>query len=291
MKRLFWPVWILSWAAACNLSDQGANEEPQNLFDKGAGERVFDRPAFDTLWTYGKGDTLLANATDIESLPGGDAVVLDALDQRVHRIGPAGVVWSWGRRGEGPQDVQNVRAMTVNTEGEVVLADSGNRRLVWLSAQGVWLGATPLPQPKGAWVTGTVNGIVPRERGGYLLHTMDDALLVPIAEGGAAEGPVPLPWVAGREMDPLLIYGEIASGKDERWAFGFAVGNGFFVFTGRNPQGSYPYVEHVDFPTLVRSRIPGGFRVSYSARPTRSAQDMAIRGDTLLVLISHTVPG
>ena len=209
--------------------------------------------------------------------------MLDAFDQRVHRIGPAGVIWSWGRRGEGPQDVQNVRAMTVNNN-EVVLADSGNRRLVWISAQGEWLRANPLPQPAGAWVTGTVNGLVPLEKGGYILQTMDDALLVPIAESGVAEDPVPVPWTGVGNMDPLLTYGEVASGKGERWVFGFGVGNGFFVFSGRNPQGAYPYVEHVDFPTLVRSRVPGGFRVSYSARPTRSAQDMAIRGDTLLVL-------
>lgn len=284
MKRLIWPVWVLTWSVACSLTDRRAGHEPQNLFENGVGERVFDRLAFDTLWTYGKGDTVLANATDIESLPGGDAVVLDAFDQRVHRIGPAGVVWSWGQRGEGPQDVQNVRAMTVDTRTELVLADSGNRRLIWLSAQGNWLRARSLPRPTGTWVTGTVNGIVALDIGGYILHTMDDALLVPVAEDGDGEDPVPVPWTTVRSMDPLLTYGEIASGKDERWVFGFGVGNGFFVFSGRNPQGSYPYVEHVDFPTLVRSQIPGGFRVTYSARPTRSAQDMAIRGDTLLVL-------
>ncbi len=283
MKRLVWPVLAFSWAA-CGPPDRPDGYEPVNLFEEGAGERVFDDLAFDTLWTYGKGDTVLGSATRIEAFPGGDAVVLDALDQRVHRIGSGGVVWSWGRRGEGPREVENVRAMTVSPQGEVVLADSGNRRLVWLSGEGRWLRAVSLPQPAGEWVTGTVNSIVAQDGSSYILNTMDDVRLLRVSETGASEGPVSVPWTGFRNMDPLQTYGELASGPDGRWVFGFGVGNGFFIFSGADPQGSYPYIEHVDFPPLVRSSTPGGFSVSYPERPTRSAQDMAIGGDTLLVL-------
>ena len=265
MKRLVWPVLAFSWAA-CGPPDRPEGYEPVNLFEEGAGERVFDDLAFDTLWTYGKRDTVLGSATRIDAFPGGDAVVLDALEQRVHRIGSAGVVWSWGRRGEGPREVENVRAMTINADGEVVLADSGNRRLVWLSGEGKWVRAVSLPQPAGEWVTGTVNGIVAQNGSSYILNTMDDVHLLRVSDTGASEGPVPVPC------------------PDGRWVFGFGVGNGFFIFSGPDPQGAYPYIEHVDFPPLVRSSTPGGFRVTYPERPTRSAQDMAIGGDTLLVL-------
>ena len=90
MKRLVWPVLAFSWAA-CGPPDRPEGYEPVNLFEEGAGERVFDDLAFDTLWTYGKRDTVLGSATRIDAFPGGDAVVLDALEQRVHRIGSAGV--------------------------------------------------------------------------------------------------------------------------------------------------------------------------------------------------------
>ena len=157
--------------------------------------------------------------------------------------------------------------MTINADGEVVLADSGNRRLVWLSGEGKWVRAVSLPQPAGEWVTGTVNGIVAQNGSSYILNTMDDVHLLRVSDTGASEGPVPVPWTGFRNMDPLQTYGELASGPDGRWVFGFGVGNGFFIFSGPDPQGAYPYIEHVDFPPLVRSSTPGGFRVSYPGAP------------------------
>ena len=69
MKRLVWPVLAFSWAA-CGPPDRPEGYEPVNLFEEGAGERVFDDLAFDTLWTYGKGDTVLGSATRIEAFGG-----------------------------------------------------------------------------------------------------------------------------------------------------------------------------------------------------------------------------
>ena len=126
------------------------------------------------------------------------------------------------------------------------LADSGNRRLVWLSGDGY--GRSPC-RSAGEWVT-TVNGIVAQNGSSYILNTMDDVHLLRVSDTGA-EGPVPVPWTGFRNMDPLQTYGELASGPDGRWVFGFGVGNGFFIFSGPDPQGIGP------LPDRARSLPPG----------------------------------
>jgi len=89
-------------------------------------------------------------------------------------------------------------------------------------------------------------------------------------------------------MHPLQRYGEVAGGRGNLWVFGFALGNGFFLFDDRSPRGAFPYIEHSEFPTVIVTELPEGrFRLRYSARPERTAQDLAVRADTLLVLVNN----
>ncbi len=258
-----------------------------NLFANSEGERMVRPVDYETLWTYGEGDTTLASAIAVDAFSNGDAAVLDGRSQRVHRIGPGGVVWSWGRTGQGPGELRNTRAMAVNDRGEVVLADSGNRRLIWISGSGEFLREVSLPSAE-RWSSGTVNGVVPLAGGGYILDTMAPDPWLRMSEGGELVAVVASPWEGIGGMHPLQRYGEVAGGRRNLWVFGFALGNGFFVFDDRSVRGMYPYVAHSDFPDVVATERPdGGVQLSYTARPTRTAQDLAVRGDTLFVLVNN----
>lgn len=283
-----WSVLLVAFTAGCE--SPPANYPSVNLFEEGLGDRMTLPSEFDTLWSYGLGDPAILSASDVEFLPGGDgdAIVLDIAGQQVHRIGPRGFLWSWGRQGQGPQELNNVRAMTVTSHGRVVLADSGNRRLVWLSPHGEWLQELPMAEPSGRpWETGPVSGIFAFKTEGYLIsrHSVEEPWVL-VAKDGDIESHVPVPWQGFAKMHPMQTQGLVAGGADDRWVFGFATGNGFFVFDRSVALGSYPYVQHVDFPSLVTSRQAGGVGISFAGgRPQRAARDLAIDGDTLHVLV------
>lgn len=275
------------FCVACNVDRPPVNYPPINLFEEGTDQRVLDRPSFDTLWRYGGiSDTLLASADRIEAFPNGDAAVLDMQGQRVHRIGPEGLMWSWGTTGQGPGEIQDIGALAVNERGEVVVGDSRNRRLLWVSGAGDWLREVALPQPQGRFVTGTVTGVVPLEGGGYIVNRWSSEPWIRFSEGGELLGTVPLPWSGFERMHPLQTYGEVVGISEGRWAFGFSAGDGFFVFAGHQVIGSYPYINHVDFPAVGTSPSPDGsgfliYSIPRGREPV--ARDLAVRADTLFV--------
>ena len=271
----------------CEASRAPGSFRSVNLFTDADGERRVRAADYETLWTYGQGDTVLASAVALDAFSNGDAAVLDGRSQRVHRIGPGGVVWSWGRTGQGPGELRNVRAMAVNDREEVVLADSGNRRLLWVSGSGNLLRETPLPAP-GQGASGTVNGIVPLADGGYILDSMAPEPWLRVSETGEPVAVVSSPWDPLGDMHPLQRYGHVTRAPGNLWVFGFALGNGFLLFDDRSSRGMYPYIEHSDFPAVVVTTRPNGnVRLSYTARPTPAAQDLAVRADTLLVLVNN----
>lgn len=93
-------------------------------------------------------------------------VFFDVLNQAAYRIGSDGeLLWSWGAKGEGPGELANVQALDVAPDGSVVLVDSGNLRVVRLSADGCLLGEA---SALGEGMVHSVNGIVGRSAGGPL---------------------------------------------------------------------------------------------------------------------------
>ncbi len=274
---------------------------PVNLFDEAAAAVVTRRLTFDTLWVHGgPSDTIMLNADRVAAFPDGDAAVLDLLGRRVHRVGAEGVVWSWGTRGDGPGEIDHVRDLDVNVQGEVVLADSGNGRLQWLSGDGQWLREAGLPD-------GTINvdAIASLEGGDYILSSLMHASALTALESaptgpaanrwvrvsaeGEVDGLVPLPWDGFRSMSFFQTVGSIAGARSPSssggrwWVFGFGLGNGFFVFND-SVSAPYPYVRHSDFPEVETGGLTGGrtgFRVGYRDRPGRVARDVAMRSDTV----------
>lgn len=94
-------------------------------------------------------------------------------------------------------------------------------------------------------------------------------------EGKAVDStPVELPSGVGG----LSLYqrtGTIAKWKEDRWVFGFEVGNGWFTFRREAVDLASPYVEHTDFPPKDG---PG------ASDQAVSAMSLSVRGDTLAVL-------
>ncbi len=296
---------LLATAGCLDAPAQG----PVNLFDSAAAPLVRTRPAFDTLWVYGgASDTIMLKADRLAAFPSGDAAVLDHVGQRVHRVGPGGVAWSWGTKGEGPGEVDRVRGLDVNRHGEVVLADSGNGRLQWVSGDGVWLREAGLP-------AGTINveDVAALGDGDYILSSLIylEALAseesaparlpvthrwLRLSAQGEVDGLVPIPWDGFHSMSFLQTVGGIAGDRSPAadqsrlWTFGFDLGNGFFVF-GDSVANPYPYARHGDFPAVyTRSRTgeTSGFQSSYrDERPAHLARDIAMRGDTVFVLAGN----
>jgi len=272
-----------STCLGCRSERQHVSYVPVDLFTESVAERHFRNDRLDTLWTSGLSDTVLAQPSRIAALSKGDAVLLDIRFQRVHRLGPLGPLWSWGTMGRGPREITNVRAMTVNNYDEVLLVDSGNRRLIWLSNTGDWLREVSFPPELQEGVI--VDGIVSLADGRYVLNHRTEAPWTMISDAGEFSHGIPSPWHGFRDMHPLQTLGELVAGPGNQWAFGFSLGNGIWVFGGDTLAGVHSYVQHTNFPPVVASDYGGsGFMLSYARRPTLVVQDMTAHHDTLLVL-------
>ena len=294
-------LWVASATMILIACDPGGRNslgyETVDLFQGDDRERVTTSPRFDTLWTYGGiGDSILGTADRIAAFPNGDAAVLDGAGPQVHRIGPTGVVWSWGRRGQGPGEIEQPRAIAVDERGRVVIGDSRNRRLTWLTGTGMWIRDATLPQPTGELTTGVVEGIVSLRGGEYIVYQGDVQPWIRLAESGELVEVVPLPWSGFRQMHPLQTLGKVTHGFSRAlWIFGFSHGNGFFVFSGNGDTGAYPYIDHSSFRDLVVQPLGGGrkgvqMRLDYPpGAARRKAQDLATRADTLYVLVQNQV--
>lgn len=240
--------------------------------------RVRSSVRFDTLWSWGSpSDTLLAAPAFPRSDGSGGVVVLDLQTKMTHRFGADGsLVWSWGREGEGPGEVKNVRAMDVMEDGSVVLVDSGNQRIVELSADGVLVSEKPLR------AAGAVVGSVAALSSGRLGFQASRPVWGVVEPTGAVQA-TELPENVGEPMS-LQHQGLAARWRGDKWVFGFSVGNGWMVFDGQAVSGVYPYVEHSDFPDVRRETRLRGSYAQHVERPTTTGKSLSVVGDTLHVL-------
>ena len=243
-------------------------------------ERVRSSVVFDTLWTWGgPSDTLLAGPMAPRSDGAGGLVFFDVLNQSAYRIGMNGdLLWAWGTKGEGPGELQNVRALDVAADGTVVLVDSGNRRVVRLSADGRLLDEAPVREGLGIFSSATA-----LSAGKLAVHSFQPLLML----WGDEVEPAGLPGGLG-EPHPLQHQGQTTRWGVDGWVFGFSTGNGWMRFRGAELEGVFPYAEHVEFPE-VRDERGGATRGGLSRmdkRPVQSGLSLSVVGDTLFVLFS-----
>lgn len=238
-------------------------------------ERVRSSVEFDTLWVFGgPSDTVLA-APWMPRLDGAQGMVFfDVTNLAAYRIGADGeLLWSWGRKGEGPGELGNVRALDVAADGSVVLVDSGNRRVVRLSADGRLLEEVPVPA-RSSFVTS-----VAALRGGrFVVDGGVEGSFLALWDGDDAVA-VESPTGLGRAF-ALLQQGTVVRWGENGWVFGFFYGNGWATYREAQLLDVFPYVEHFDFP---RARQVGqGMRMT--RRPTETGRSLSVVGDTLFVL-------
>lgn len=241
--------------------------------------RVRSSVEFDTLWVFGgPSDTLLA-APRLPRPDGAQGLVFfDVRNQAAYRLGGDGeLLWSWGRKGEGPGELRSARALDVAADGSVVIVDSGNRRVVRLSTDGQLLEEVRAPA-RSSYVSSVAALQVGRlavagQVGGSLLGLWDGDDVV------AVESPTRL-----GEVYAMTQQGTVVRWGDNGWVFGFLYGNGWATFRGAQPLGVFPYVEHFDFPKARQVRRGPRSRTQMIRRPTETGRSLSVVGDTLFVL-------
>lgn len=244
-------------------------------------EREHSSAAFDTLWVFGgPSDTLLASSPKgIRPDGTGGVVVFDLRNQAAYRFGANGdLLWSWGSRGEGPGELSNVRAMDVAPNGTVVLVDSGNRRIVRLSAEGQLLKEVPVPQGVSVQSVAALQGDV-------MVVTGPEGLEPTLAlwdDDGTADG-VRLP-ASLSEAHVMHVQGHLVRWGETGWVFGFYVGNGWMTFRRSEQLGLFPYAEHVDVPDVHQVVQGNSLRARPMTRPIETGTSLSVVGDTLFVL-------
>ena len=278
-------VLFLSVLLGC--TDGGATPTDFALFSAGDDvDRVVSSVVFDTLWAIGgPSDTLLARPTLPRAYGDGGLVFFDLFDQRLHRVGPSGrVLWSWGRRGEGPGEVQDVQGVDVTAAGNVILVDAERAVRITLSSDGELLTEGPLPQSLGLIRSVALLG--------------DDRLAVQssrepwgVWDRGSIRPVTGLP-AGWSEMPSLQNQGRMAAWREDGWVFGFAFGNGWMAFRDAELIGVHPYVQHHDFPAVVAERRGLTTISRMTERPPSTGRSVSVRGDTLYVLFGGTgAPG
>ena len=284
MRRAMRPVLVAtSLLGACG--DQRAYPV-MSLFSEGAGERFVQGVRYDTLWAYGGAeDTVLASPGELVAAEDGGVYALDYTLQTISKFSASGTIdWSWGQQGEGPGELKNARAMTSWRLGGVVIADSGNRRLAYLSPAGTLVHERPISDDS----FGLITDLVELSSGEVVLSTNGPAPWLLFQPETEVVTPLPVPWDGFRRMHSMQWFGKTAGAAD-RWVFGFQLGNGFFVMNYDSVAGRYPYVEHVDFPEVMSHSPTRGTTVTgFAARATRSVYALAVKHDTLLVLPGGT---
>ena len=291
-------TWAL--AAVLGVGYAGENVDQERLIEAPAlfspsndVGRVRSSVEFDTLWVFGgPSDTLLASPGR-PRLDGAQGLVFfDIRNQAAYRLGADGdLLWSWGTKGEGPGELLNVRAMDVGTDGSVVLVDSGNRRVVRLSADGRLLEEAPMPRQGssvqsvavlqgGRMAVAGEMAVAGRSGTGSVLGLWDGSNVA------AAELPAGL-----GEPHPMQHQGRLVRWGDKSWVFGFRVGNGWTTFREAELQGVFPYVEHLDFPRLRQVRRGNTVSTKTTRRPIETGRSLSVVGDTLFVLFGGKSPG
>jgi hypothetical protein len=133
---------------------------------------------------------------------------------------------------------------------------------------------------------GYVDQFAPLADGRAVLMTEhpDSALAVADTSGGIVQR-LGLPGKEYADMHPLVRQGNLASGSNGRWAFGFGMGDGWFGFTDTRAEGGrWPYVERAEFPKVVEKREGGTLTTQLASYTPCSACSMTIEGTDLYVL-------
>lgn len=244
------------------------------------GERTIATPEWQDVWTIGEGGSpLLAHP---RLLAAGDTMVvwwddytyqLAAVDAR-----DGSALWLVGKKGEGPEEFSDVRALQIDGDGSVVVLDVGNRRLSRISPLGQPIGATRLPE--GFW-----NGLALLDDGTVVIAGDADVPFVTLSASGQVVGSIEVPWDGYKRLAFIQRQGALVPGRGGRWLYSFQLGDGWFPFDGLESLNYLGHnIEHMEFPPVVVSGSRRESTTTLSGVTNCSACDGMIRGDTVVFL-------
>ncbi len=249
-------------------------------------DRVFEAVSFDTLWSLGEqADSSFALLWSPRSASGGGMYVADIGNARLHYVNAAGeLVWSYGKRGQGPGELLEVRVFDVNTQGNAVIIDNLNRRIVTIGRDGSLVSEFSLPKEVG--FTSTVAAL---DNGNLAVAYLDGPWALVSNDGEFLEL-IESPWEEFADKHFLELVGQaIPVRGTNRWVYSFDAAGEWIVFDGGEVQGRYPHIEHVPFAKVVVTNTEnGGSRASYEGEAPITTADLAVRNDTLFVLYYGT---
>ncbi|MBA4159180.1 MAG: 6-bladed beta-propeller [Gemmatimonadetes bacterium] len=220
-----------------------------NLWDGPAapGERTLIASRWDTLWTVGGSleDTLL-QIPRIHRADSSRVLVYDHGAMRLLVFDHSGQLqWSFGRRGQGPDEFASVRDIRISGTGKIVLLDPANARLVELEDGARVSARIPLHNiPHSEQMVAINDGFV------LMTHDIETPLFVIDREGTVVQR-MEVPWEGFSKLDPLVRQGRVANSGDS-WALSFSLGNGWFPFSGTDALPYLgQYVQHTPFPVPI----------------------------------------
>lgn len=249
--------------------------------------------AYDTAWSFGgPDDTLLASPHKLDVASDGGLYVLDVRAMKVLRIDGGRLAWAWGSSGQGPGEIGNVRAMTVDPRTDApFLVDSGNRRLVWLSSDGT----LSREQPFAGQALMTEDVVALADGSGYVasFFGMTETRgvlgidLMRIPSDGESPAVVTPSWPGFRDLETIQLDMLVFAASGASWGLAFKTGPGFFLVAD-DATRAHSFVERMDFPEVTAGEqteeATETRSVWFAERPTESASDVDTAGDTLFVL-------
>lgn len=250
----------------------------------GSGEdgRVFETVAFDTLWSVGGvADSSFALLWSPRSVPGGGVYVADIGNAKLHYVNAVGeLVWSYGRRGQGPGELLEVRVFDVDAQGNAVIIDNLNRRIVTVAPDGNLLSEYPVPN--GVGHTSAVAALA----GGSLAVAHWGGPWALISEERVLLNQIDPPWEGFADRPFLELVGQaIPVRGSDRWMYSFDTAGEWIAFDGGEVAERYPHIENLPFSEVVVTETEqGGSMTSYGDDATHTTLDLAVREDTLFVL-------
>lgn len=276
-----WAALLL--ASGCSPGSPGPEAEQRPRLPEA---RRWASVSWDTVFLVGgsPADTLFLLPTRLAANEAGVSV-LDRLAGRVVRFDRRGRhVWSFGRRGRGPDELEHPRHVALDGEGRTWVLDVENGRLTVIDTAG----RATLRIPLGK-VGRAADTFVPVPGDEAMLLVLDrERPLVHVGRNGDVRERIAFPWPGYADLHPLAT--QLVAGHDPasgRWVAAFGVGDGFFPFDGDRWLGYRGwYVEPIGFPRVVRR---GGMAFGRRQRTTWlegtrfAAEAISVEGGRLFV--------
>ncbi len=214
-------------------------------------------------------------------LDGNDSlvVVFDAADSRIVAFDSRGqLLWTHGRKGQGPGEYANVRDIDLRSDLSTLVLDAATSRLSTISPRGELVSTMTLTLP------GAPQQLVPLADGTYIVLSIGERLdLTRIGRNGNTLEPIQVPWEGWSTIAPLaaqaLLDGPLA---ESTWVLGFVFGNGWFAFDGARPKEYVgKYIEHTNFPAVLKEAGELSYRLG---KAIKSGGDLSAADGRLHVL-------